>query len=73
MTEETAAGQRAVVSPVERPARPLYCQGACELHDGEHRLVHVTDKRMGKDWGLFWYCDEAIRTDKCRGLHVEEA
>lgn len=63
----------AVAAPVDRHVMPPSCEGACEPHEGEHRRVHVTDRRTGHDWGLFWYCDEAIRIDKYRGLHVEEA
>lgn len=72
MSAETMECRGAVTGQVEQPVRLIACEGACEPHGGEHRLVHVTDPRTGHDWGLFWYCDEAIRTDKYRGLRVEE-
>ena len=46
------------------------CQGNCKEHRGMIHRVEVRDIRNGKDWGLFWYCDEAIDEDIRRGLDV---
>lgn len=47
------------------------CEGACEQHEGDCRKVRVTDLD-GYDWGFFWYCDEAKRTDSSNGMIVED-
>jgi hypothetical protein len=50
------------------------CWGACEEHRGQVKLVRVLDLPNSRDWGLFWYCDEAIETDRKDGLtvHIQE-
>lgn len=45
------------------------CEGSCEEHIGEIRQVRVIGKG-GYDWGLFFYCEEAIEEDKRRGNTV---
>lgn len=42
------------------------CDGACESHHGDVRVVRV------EHWGYFAYCDEAIAEDRRRGLAVAE-
>ncbi len=49
------------------------CEGDCDEHKTETRQVRVRDTTSGTDWGLFWYCDAAIREDQRRGLSVEDA
>lgn len=44
-----------------------FCQGMCEQHRGEVKLVTVAR------WGYFAYCEAAIEEDKSRGLVVEPA
>ena len=48
------------------------CEGNCECHKGSTQLVRVWDKKKGnnKDWGHFWYCQEAIEIDEKNGLTV---
>lgn len=48
----------------------IECQGTCKKHRGLITRVEVRDIRNGKDWGLFWYCEEAIKEDKRRGFTV---
>jgi hypothetical protein len=40
------------------------CDGSCENHSGECKVVHV------ECWGYWSYCDEAIAEDVQRGLRV---
>lgn len=40
------------------------CDGACDPHVGECKVVHV------ERWGYFSYCEEAIAEDTRRGLKV---
>ena len=40
------------------------CEGSCENHQGEVKLVHVGG------WGYWAYCDTAIAEDISRGLSV---
>jgi hypothetical protein len=49
------------------------CDGHCEEHRGDIRRVHVTDPKDGHDWGLFFYCDEAVEADTRNNLKVEAA
>lgn len=44
-----------------------FCQGMCEKHRGEVKLVTV------RSWGYFAYCEAAIEEDRSRGLVVEAA
>jgi len=48
----------------------FFCEGACLEHAGTIKLVHVKDKR-GYDWGTWYYCDVAQKTDEKAGLLVE--
>lgn len=48
----------------------IECQGKCDKHRGSIKRVEVRDIRNGKDYGLFWYCDEAIEIDIRSGLTV---
>ena len=43
----------------------MECEGGCEEHIGDVVEVQVIP------WGTFWYCEEAIKEDKRRGLVVE--
>ena len=43
----------------------MECEGGCDEHKGEVVEVNVTR------WGKFFYCEEAIKEDKRRGLEVE--
>lgn len=45
------------------------CSGSCEEHTWDVQQVHVWGNCH--DWGEFWYCEEAIREDRRRGLTVE--
>lgn len=48
------------------------CMGAClDGHLGPVVRVNVVDPKDGKDWGDFWYCQEAIEEDKRHGFIVE--
>lgn len=47
------------------------CEGACGEHRGTVRMVRVNDPQY-KGWGLWWYCDEAIREDRANGFEVIE-
>jgi len=42
----------------------LKCDGACEEHTGEVKVVNV------HNWGNFNYCESAIEEDTHRGLIV---
>lgn len=42
------------------------CEGSCEEHKGKVKEIYV------KDWGHFYYCEEAIEEDRRRGLIVTE-
>ena len=52
----------------------MKCQGCC-LHEntcsGDVRAVSV--QYGAKDWGIFYYCDTAIETDRLRGFTVKLA
>ncbi len=52
-----------------RELKPKKCEGSCEEHRGQVVRVKVTD--IGKDWGEFDYCEEAIEEDERRGLDVK--
>lgn len=46
------------------------CEGNCEEHHGSIKRVDVRcDHHPSGTWGEFWYCDEAIKEDKRRGLN----
>lgn len=50
------------------------CEGmCCPEHRGNVQLVHVYDVSTfpNVDYGMFWYCDEAVDTDRARGLVVD--
>ena len=40
------------------------CEGRCFSHRGDIRRVRVYDPRSFKDWGVFKYCETAIREDR---------
>lgn len=40
------------------------CEGSCEIHVGECKVVLV------EGWGFWSYCDEAIAEDRRRNLNV---
>ena len=46
------------------------CDGDCSEHKGAVEFVHVRDPKNGHDWGTFYYCNEAIKTDRKAGLRV---
>lgn len=49
----------------------MECEGSCENHEGE--VVKVKVKTLkGFDWGEFYYCQNAIKEDRNRGLIVTE-
>lgn len=51
-----------------------FCQGECDEHFGPVVTVRVFDDRPQariKDWGLYKYCDSAIKIDRKRGFRVE--
>lgn len=50
---------------------PKPCEGDCGEHGDTVKLVRVTDP-WGTDWGLWWYCDEAIRKDRANKFEVIE-
>lgn len=52
--------EKQVISDVARQ----HCQGACETHQGEVKLVRVSG------WGFFAYCEAARGEDEKRGLVV---
>lgn len=45
-----------------------HCQGRCDCHHGEVHRVHVW--HWPKDWGVFWYCENAIAVDQRNGFVV---
>ena len=52
----------------------MKCQGMCSLEgtcSGEVKAVSV--KFGAKDWGMFFYCDTAIETDREHGFTVTGA
>lgn len=53
----------------------IKCEGNCEEthdeHKGEIKRVQVYSK-SGKDWGEFWYCENAIKEDIKRGMKICE-
>ncbi len=55
-------------------ARRGECDGACETrsdgHRGECRVVSVS--QMGKAWGVFSYCEQAIEDDRTNHFCVVE-
>lgn len=60
------------------PSRPegerVECEGNCVRDDGGHSgevvRVNVTDASNSKDFGGYWYCDNAINEDRRRGFAV---
>ena len=54
----------------------MKCEGSCDRlsngHRGEVVLVHVYDDKNSKDWGEYWYCQDAINSDRHSGFRVEE-
>jgi hypothetical protein len=48
------------------------CEGNCEEHKGDIRLVHVYEESIDRDWGNFSYCDNAIAKDREQGFQVTE-
>jgi len=39
------------------------CEGVCEEHFGEvkpYRVIHIPSQH---DWGIFFYCDAAVKED----------
>jgi len=51
--------------------KAVKCEGACLVHSDIVQLVRVTESRTGKDWGFFWYCENASIKDLNNGLDVE--
>lgn len=50
------------------------CDGACyndNGHDGKCEIYEVKDF-WGKSWGLFSYCNNAVKVDRKKGFTVEE-
>ena len=49
-----------------------HCEGGCEYHRGETRVVRVIDPSGMEphDWGYYRYCDEAVEEDIRRGMSV---
>ena len=45
----------------------------CDQHEGDFAVVHVKHQPSGTDWGLFWYCEKAVKEDTSRGLIVTAA
>ncbi len=44
------------------------CEGRCGTHRGKVKKVKVA---MGeKEWGVFYYCNEAIKKDRAAGFTV---
>ena len=48
------------------------CEGGCEEHIGRRRVVRVIDSSCQLDWGLYSYCEYAIKLDRSRGFEVQE-
>lgn len=48
----------------------MHCEGSCEEHTENVELYHVW--YGSKDWGLFWYCDNAVKEDISRGMTLEK-
>jgi hypothetical protein len=51
----------------------MECGGMCATRNecnGSLKLVHVYGKD-GIDWGVFYYCDEAINTDVKSGFKID--
>jgi hypothetical protein len=46
------------------------CEGNCIIHVGKVKRVRVEDHATGNDWGVFYYCQKAIDTDRGYGLTV---
>lgn len=53
----------------ENHAKNGICDGNCNKHDGERKLVRVYDNDV--DFGYFSYCEEAIKTDLKNGWNVD--
>jgi hypothetical protein len=46
-----------------------HCEGGCETHRGDTRVVRVIDQSgTPHDWGFYRYCDEAMKEDTRRGM-----
>lgn len=53
--------------------KQIECESRCNyLHKCKGSLfrVHVTSTAYNKDWGEFWYCQEAIDIDRSRRFDV---
>ena len=49
------------------------CEGSCKEHKGKLRLVKVAlYKPIDFNWGIFTYCENAIKEDKQRGFTVTD-
>ena len=46
------------------------CEGTCDPHVGAVERVRVMHIASMFDWGVFWYCQEAIAEDGRRGMRV---
>ena len=72
--DELGPGDAGVSSCSDHAQKVLHkCEGECDEHTSEPMQVRVRHKQSGTDWGLFWYCDAAIKEDRRRGLIVEDA
>ena len=47
------------------------CEGRCEEHTERVRRVWIAKKQNWGDWGYFYYCDNAIETDRANGFTIE--
>jgi len=54
------------------PVLKSLCEGSCDAHVGDLKLVHVLDRQYGHDWKYFTYCESAIQEDLNRGFEVIE-
>ena len=48
------------------------CMGDCEEHLGEVKLFRVIDPIDNFDWGIYAYCEEAVKEDTRKGFNLEE-
>lgn len=46
------------------------CFGSCEEHIGEIQCVNIKDPKTGYDFGEFYYCEKAIKSDTEDGFIV---
>jgi hypothetical protein len=56
----------------------MKCEGNCaqggeDFHRGDVRYVHVVDPDSGRDWGNYWYCENAVESDQGAGFIVTDA